>query len=125
MYATALTKALFLGMVASVAALPQLALPGDNPRGICFGPGGGDFQTDIVACPAQPDAVNLICGGDGSNNIGGDGGDAICYPQGQSSADTNGCICLNGNFCCDNLAKVPGGESVGNYFTDVGCNCEG
>ncbi|KAI9754986.1 MAG: hypothetical protein M4579_004460 [Chaenotheca gracillima] len=99
--------------LAVVSAAPQIAPP-NSGFDDCAG-SDGELHSDILACPAQPGAVGIICV---SGSISGTG-----IPCGTDNG--GGCSCINGNFCCSQGSNVAGGESAKNYFNDVACNCQG
>lgn len=95
---------------------------------------------NVVSCPLQPGAVDILCGGEGSDPIGTPSGK--CVPRGLDGGPSAECDGA-GNFCGSASAYVsilwrpetiltwnselivPGGQHPVDYLNDVGCNCNG
>ena len=92
-----------------------------------------ESASDILVCPSQPKAIDILCGGILSSDR--HGVMERCYPIGDDCGfperndlilDCGVCMCHNGQFMCDDtIAPLPGGEWSINYALDVGCNCNG
>lgn len=97
--------------------MPQggYAVPaGNGGNGDCAGSDGKE-HSDVLACPAHPEAVAELCHDnpwEGDNCSGGVAG--------------SGPMCLNGNFCTGDMhgETKSGEESIG-YYNKMGCNCDG
>ncbi|CZT23491.1 uncharacterized protein RCC_09205 [Ramularia collo-cygni] len=106
------------------------------PNSRCAGSDGKE-HSDILSCPSQPGAVDIICPRVLSNGLsppeeckGLIGSGSYCdswnSDRGGGKEDVQWwCYCINGNFCCGQNAEVAGGQDVVDYFNDVGCNCDG
>ena len=112
----------FLGLL-GLSAMFSLGLSKPMPQGgyaVPAGPGNGDCagsdgeeHSDVLACPANPEAVDEICNG---NDWEGDncGGGAV------------GPMCMNGNFCTGTAhGETKSGEEMIGYYNKMGCNCDG
>lgn len=107
---------------------------GGGPVGVsnavCAG-SDGKPHTDKITCPDQG-VADRICGRDDENEYVRDnckvidGSGTYCTTNKVPTDDYeyyNRCYCVNGNFCCDQNAEVPGGESPIDYFKGAGCSC--
>ena len=75
--------------------------------------------SNILACPSQVGAVELLCGGQSSNK----GAGGLCFPSG---ANQLSCYCTMGQFFCPGeVPKVATGQSALDYFGESRCNCDG
>ncbi|KAL8735373.1 MAG: hypothetical protein Q9166_000918 [cf. Caloplaca sp. 2 TL-2023] len=118
----------------TLLAFPSILSASPTPQFITGVDKTGKYKksaSDILVCPSQPLAINILCGGPDSSDR--NGVMKKCVPLGSESI---GCLCQNGQFICSNgaggaiggpwvAAEVPGGESAIDYFKDVGCNCDG
>ncbi len=92
-----------------------------------------ESASDILVCPSQPQAIDILCGGLLSSDR--HGVMERCYPKGEDCGfpeDNYGiilcgrCMCRNGQFICDtHMSFLPGGEWSWYYAKEVGCNCNG
>jgi hypothetical protein len=112
----------FLGLL-GLSAMFTLGLSKPMPQGgyaVPSAPTGedcagsdGETHSDVLACPAHPEAVDGICQGtdwDGDNC----GGGAL------------GPNCVNGNFCTGTMhGEAKNGQDMISYYNDMGCNCDG
>ena len=91
--------------------LPQggYAVPAANGGfGDCAG-SDGQTHSDVLACPAHPEAVAELCSDEPWENGG-------CGPA----------LCINGNFCTGFLhGETKSGEDSIVYYNKMGCNCDG
>jgi hypothetical protein len=111
----------FLGVSAMISLglakpMPQgYAVPaGNDGNGDCAG-SDGEEHSDVLACPAHPEAIDELCLGNpwkGDNCNGGVAG--------------SGPLCLNGNFCTGDMhGQTKSGEDAIDYYNKMGCNCDG
>lgn len=100
--------------------------PGGLGNPTCAG-SDGNAHSDVLSCPHKDYAVDVICPSTfvmgrcnviNGTSVGCDSPNAACNNPAQ-------CICINGNFCCDEGSQVPGGQSTVDYFKQEGCNCDG
>lgn len=92
-----------------------------------------ESASDILVCPSQPKAIDILCGGLLSSDR--HGVMERCYPKGEDCGfpeQNDGilycgrCMCRNGQFICDAfMSDLPGGDWSMYYAQDVGCNCNG
>ncbi|KAJ5184017.1 hypothetical protein N7492_001633 [Penicillium capsulatum] len=100
--------------------LPQggYAVPGGPGDGKCAGSDSNREYSDILSCPAKPEAVRKICGGNYNKTKKKCLDDTPYTP-----------FCINGNFCTGTNpgTKTIDGKQVDlvDYFNDAGCNCNG
>ncbi|KFY92771.1 hypothetical protein V500_04034 [Pseudogymnoascus sp. VKM F-4518 (FW-2643)] len=135
-------------LVAATALLTVKATPADvelfKRRDIChFGNGpigvndavcagsNGHKHEDILTCPDQG-VADRICGRDDVAPYVRDhcqaitGSGTYCSVGGVAPGPEEVhwiCYCVQGNFCCDQNAEVPGGAHPVDYFKGAGCNC--
>ncbi|KAI4217969.1 MAG: hypothetical protein LQ349_008930 [Xanthoria aureola] len=125
---TFLTTTILLSLTALTIAIPQpfLINPAEGKKNI--------HASNILVCPKQPAAIDILCGGDGSSDRTGPMDK--CYPRGAEHCKPSEvhegrmmrcpyCRCHKGQFQCGDFVTVPGGELSREYFRDVGCNCDG
>ncbi|KAK8013750.1 hypothetical protein PG991_009343 [Apiospora marii] len=106
---------------------------GGGPVGVgdalCTG-SDGEAHEDILSCPT-PGVAERICGADDvdagvrDNCKKLDGTGTYCTVGGKTGTPGGHyvCYCINGNFCCDHPAEVPGGKHPRDYFKEGGCSC--
>ncbi|KAK5172252.1 uncharacterized protein LTR77_003890 [Saxophila tyrrhenica] len=118
--ATFASTGIILGMA---NAHPQRLPPPPGAPTKCAGSDASAEHSNVLSCPLQPGAVDILCSGPGSDLQGG-----TCNPKGMDERPPSTlCYCTNGNFCC-NLSggmEVPGGENPVDYYNDVAWNCNG
>ncbi|KFY21671.1 hypothetical protein V493_07213 [Pseudogymnoascus sp. VKM F-4281 (FW-2241)] len=100
------------------------------PDGVCAGSNGHKHE-DILTCPDQG-VADRICGRDDVAPYVRDNCQAItgsgtyCLVGGVAPGPEEvhwKCYCVQGNFCCNQNAEVPGGAHPTDYFKGAGCNC--
>ncbi|KAL4724501.1 hypothetical protein ACLX1H_007942 [Fusarium chlamydosporum] len=104
--------------------------PVGTPNAVCAG-SNGNKHTDVLWCPTEG-VAERICGRDDVNPLVRDsckrivGTASYCTTGGTINKKYPGnspCYCINGNFCCDQNAEVPGGAHPVDYYKSEGCNC--
>lgn len=74
--------------------------------------------SNILACPSQTGAVDILCSGENSKEAG-----RLCFPQEEHQLN---CYCTMGQFFCPGeVPKVPNGQLALDCFEESGCNCAG
>ncbi|KAL5350458.1 hypothetical protein ACLOAV_004026 [Pseudogymnoascus australis] len=100
------------------------------PDGVCAGSNGHKHE-DILTCPDQG-VADRICGRDDVAPYVRDhcqaitGSGTYCFVGGVAPGPEEvhwKCYCVQGNFCCNQNAEVPGGKHPTAYFKEQGCNC--
>ncbi|KFX92232.1 hypothetical protein V490_05499 [Pseudogymnoascus sp. VKM F-3557] len=136
-------------LVATTALLTVEASPANSElfkrRDICYFGGGGPVgvndavcagsnghkHEDILTCPDQG-VADRICGRDDVAPYVRDhcqaitGAKSYCLVGGVAPGPEEvhwKCYCVNGNFCCNQNAEVPGGAHPVDYFKSSGCSC--
>lgn len=93
--------------------MPQggYAAPAGPGNGDCAGSDNDGHFSDVLACPAHPEAIEELCGDE---------------PWVVKQGCKYGPVCLGGNFCSGSTnAKVSTGENMVDYYNRMGCNCDG
>lgn len=97
--------------------------PGGEPDATCAG-SDGNPHTNVLWCPT-PGVADRICGSDDANPLVRDnckridGAATYCSAGGklkEQYPNSMHCFCVNGNFCRNRNAEVPGGDHPTKYF---------